>query len=411
MNGTPVDLDWLISVDDHVVEPVDVWRNRLPRASRDRAPHVILDDGMDWWAYDGKRIPINGLAATAGRTKEDFSPEPVRYDEMRAACYDPTARIRDMDEGGVLASLCFPSFPRFCGQVFLEGSDKALDLQCVRAYNDWMIDEWCGSAPGRFIPLIIVPLWDPVLAADEVRRCAAKGARALAFSENPVRLGLPSIYDPGHWDPLWEACDETGCVVCMHIGSSSFNYSTAPQSPNIVKIALGPPVGIVGAMVDWLFAPPFRQYPGLKIALAEGGIGWIPYMLERLVYTVDQHRHWVGRFSMEHEGTSVRDEDASGVPDLDEFDVLAMFREHVFGCFVYDFHGLRNIDAIGIDNVMFETDYPHSDTTWPRCIEFAHEQLGAAGLAAGDQYKVLRGNAERLFGFTPASPPPRRRGR
>jgi predicted TIM-barrel fold metal-dependent hydrolase len=168
---------------------------------------------------------------------------------------------------------------------------------------------------------------------------------------------------------------------------------------------MGPPVGIVGAMVDWLFAPPFRKYPNLRITLAEGGIGWIPYMLERLVYTVEQHRHWISRFSMEHEGTGVRDEDTFGVPDLAEFDVMATFRDHIFGCFVYDFHGLRNVASIGIDNVMFETDYPHSDTTWPRCIQFAQEQLHDAGLSEVDQYKVLRGNAERLFAFTPARVP------
>src|SRR5690606_3183787 len=123
--------------------------------------------------------------------------------------------------GGILASLCFPSFPRFCGQIFAEANDKDLALLCVQAYNDWMIDEWCASAPGRFIPLVIMPLWDPPAAAREIERCAAKGATALAFSENPEPLGLPTIHDLGrYWDPLLAAAEAANMVICMHVGSS-----------------------------------------------------------------------------------------------------------------------------------------------------------------------------------------------
>ena len=119
-------------------------------------------------------MPTSGLSVTAGKRKEEFTPLPVPYSEMRPAAYDPIARVVDMDRAGILASLCFPSFPRFCGQIFWEAKDKDLALLCVRAYNDWMIDEWCGAAPGRYIPLIIIPLWDPVAAAVEIERCAAR---------------------------------------------------------------------------------------------------------------------------------------------------------------------------------------------------------------------------------------------
>src|SRR6185437_5139288 len=132
-----------------------------------------------------------GLSATAGKAKEEFSAEPIAYEDMRPGCYDPAARVADMDAAGVLASLCFPSFPRFCGQTFHEAPDHELAMICVTAYNDWMIEEWCDSAPGRLIPQIIVPLWDPVAGAAEIERCAGMGARAVTFSENPVRLGLP----------------------------------------------------------------------------------------------------------------------------------------------------------------------------------------------------------------------------
>jgi predicted TIM-barrel fold metal-dependent hydrolase len=277
-----------------------------------------------------------------------------------------------------------------------------------------MVEEWAGSAPGRFVPMMILPLWDANLAAEEVRRSAAKGTLALAFSENPVALGLPSIYDPNqYWDPVWKACDETGVVVCMHIGSSSQMWAPSEFSPGVVRYIMGGTVNISGAMIEWLFAPPFNRYPNLKIALSEGGIGWMPYYLERAAYTVDRHRYWVNQASAElatptFESLSPAGSDVPGAPDLETLDIRCVFRDHVFGCFINDFHGVRSLSEIGINNVMIETDYPHSDSTWPDCIEFAHKQLSQVELSDEDKYKILRGNAERVFRFTPAEPPSKR---
>src|SRR6202789_2363667 len=213
--------EWLISVDDHVLEPGHVWQDRMAAKHRDQAPRLVRDAEGEAWLYEGRRMVTPGLGAVAGKTREEFSFEPITYDQMRPGCYDSVARLEDMDRAGVLASMCFPSFPRFCGQVFNEAKDRELALLCVQAYNDWMIDEWCGRAPGRYIPLTLIPLWDPVLAAAEVRRTAAKGSRAVSFSENPAMLGLPTIQSrDGHWDPLMAACEETETIVCMHIGSS-----------------------------------------------------------------------------------------------------------------------------------------------------------------------------------------------
>jgi predicted TIM-barrel fold metal-dependent hydrolase len=411
MAGRP-NLNWLISVDDHVLEPPDLWQKRVPKAMRDKAPRLVRDDAGEWWEYDGKRVPTPGLSAMAGKSKREFSPLPVTYAEMRPGCYDAAARVQDMDAAGILASLCFPSFPRFCGQVFTEGTDKELGLACIRAYNDWMIEDWSGSAPGRFIPLIIMPLWDAELAAAEIRRSAAMGALSVAFSENPVKLGLPSIYDPGKfWEPVWQACDETGMVVSIHIGSSSAYYWPSEISPQVVKYITSFPVGIAGAFVEWLFALPLQRYPNLKISLAEGGIGWLPYYLERSQYTVEQHRAWMSHFQKDAAsipGASNYEEvtaEQMGIPDLEHFDVREVFRNHIFGCFIDDIHGLKNIREIGVDNVMIETDYPHSDSTWPNSIQHAHKQLQAADLTDEEKFKVLRGNAERVFRFTPAEPP------
>jgi predicted TIM-barrel fold metal-dependent hydrolase len=392
--------DWIISVDDHVIEHPNVWQDRIPKRYQEAAPHIVTDDLGEAWVYEGVRKPTEGLAAAAGRDKTEFTVKPLTYAEMRPGCYDPKARIDDMNLDGILASLCFPAFPRFCGQVFLEAKDKELALLCVQAYNDWMIDEWCGSAPGRFIPLTLIPLWDPELAACEIQRCAGNGARAFAFSENPPALGLPSLYDKGgYWDPVMSAADETGMVVCTHIGSSSQLPKTAPDMPLIVSIVLTP-LNAMNNLVDWLFCGYLSRHSNLKLALSEGGIGWIPATLERAAYTLDRHRYWAatGDFNLAgEEGSGAITQEAL------DMDPIQVFRDHIYGCFIDDVFGAENIDAIGVNNVMVESDYPHTDSTWPHTQETIRKRL--AGRSRDDVFKILQGNARRVFDFTPADPP------
>ena len=202
-------------------------------------------------------------------------------DDMRKGCWDQKARLEDMDVNHVEASLAFPSFPRFCGQTFTERKDKELGDLCVKAYNDWMFDEWCAGTNDRLIPLIIVQLWDPKLAAAEVRRNAARGSHAVTFSEIPPFLGLPSMHDKdGYWDPFLQACEETDTVVCMHIGSSSKMPSTSADAPAAVGSTLTY-MNAAMSLTDWLMSGLFERFPRLKIAYSEGQIGWIPYVLER----------------------------------------------------------------------------------------------------------------------------------
>ena len=389
-------LDWLISVDDHVLEPPHLWVDRVPAKDRDRAPHMVVEGDMEFWVYEGQRYPSSGLSAVAGKSKEEFSPEPVTYAEMRPGCYDAKARIDDMNRAGILASLCFPTVTRFCGQLFYEASDRDFAFVCIKAYNDWMLEEWCSAAPGRYIPLVLIPLWDPVLAAKEMERCAAKGATAFAFSENPAPLGLPTIHDKdGYWDPVMSTASDAQMVACMHVGSSSQVPQIAPDSPFMANLAWGA-IRTSGAMLAWLFSGMFTRFPGLKIALSEGEIGWIPYFLERAEQVLDKQRFWVQRGVqfMEHATTDV---------DLNTIDIRGLFRDHVFGCFIDDAHGIASIDEIGEDNIMCETDYPHSDSTWPNCISVVKHQIGH--LPPAVQYKILRGNAEKLYRFTPAEAP------
>jgi predicted TIM-barrel fold metal-dependent hydrolase len=401
-------LDWLISVDDHILEPPNLWQDRVPAKYRDAAPKMVTDDTGEFWVYSGKKVPTNGLSAVAGKSREQFSPDPVTYTEMRPGCYNSVARLDDMNQAGILASLCFPSFPRFCGQIFKEGDDKELGLVCVQAYNDWIVEDWCGSAPGRYIPLMLIPLWDPQAAATEIERCAALGVHALAFSENANLLGLPSIHDKDrYWDPVWAAAQDAQMIICMHQGSSSHRFEMSADAPYLSTMAWGIGSKQSGTLLDWLFGPVFKRFPGIKIALSEGGIGWMPYFLERAEQVVDKQRFWAsqGERAME-DGMLVQGAEVIGDgPEVDPrtLDIRRTFADHVFGCFIEDQAGLNNVKFIGVDNIMIETDYPHSDSTWPNSIRFAHKQL--EGFSDEDKYKILRGNAERLFQFTPAEPP------
>jgi predicted TIM-barrel fold metal-dependent hydrolase len=395
-DSNDLNLEWLISVDDHILEPPNVWVDRVAAKDRARAPHMETVDGMDYWVYDGKRYPSSGLSAVAGKSKEEFSPEPLPYSEMRPGCYDPRARLEDMDRAGILASLCFPTITRFCGQLFMDTSDRTFGFECLQHYNDWIVDEWCAAAPGRYIPLMLIPMWDPPLAAKEMERMAAKGVTAFAFSENPAPIGLPTIHDANrYWDPVMATANDIGMVASMHVGSSSQVPQIAPDSPFMANLAWGA-IRTSGAMLSWLFSGLFQRFPNLKIALSEGEIGWMPYFLERAEQVLDKQRYWVmrGQQFMDHAGTDV---------DLDTLNVRALFSDHVFGCFIEDHHGIASIEEIGENNIMCETDYPHSDSTWPNCIAAAKKVVGH--LSPETQYKLLRGNAEKLYRFVPAEPP------
>ncbi len=374
----------LVSVDDHVVEPPDMFDGHLPDRYADLAPKAIRNEaGDDVWLYEGQELPNIGLNAVAGKPPEEYGIEPTSFAEMRSGCYNSSDRIADMDANGVLGSMCFPSFPQFCGQLFSRTEDKDVAIAMVRAYNDWHIDEWCGSHPGRFIPLAIPPIWSPELMADEVHRVAAKGCRAVTFSENPEKLGWPSYHSP-HWDPFWRAVSDEGTVVCLHIGSSSQLTITSIEAPINVMITLQP-MNIVQAAADILWSRVMTEFPGVTFALSEGGIGWIPYFLERCDYVYEHHQAWTGQ-------------DLPMRPS-------ELFRERFITCFIDDAAGVKNRHDVGLDKITWECDYPHSDSTWPSSPERLAASLDGVPDAEIDAMTHL--NAMRLFNFDPFSVHPR----
>jgi len=369
----------LVSVDDHLVEPPGLFDGHIPERYRDRAPHVVRQpDGSEVWEFEGAKIPNIGLNAVAGRPKEEYGIEPTAYDEMRPGCYDVDERVKDMNAGGVLASMCFPSFPGFSGRLFAVCEDKDLAVAVLRAYNDWHVDEWCGRHPGRFIPMGLPVLWDPELAGEEVRRLAARGVRSVTFTENPATLGYPSFHSD-HWDPLWRACCDTGTVLSIHLGSSGRLAVTAPDAPVDVMITLQP-MNICQAAADLLWSRVIKQFPDIRIALSEGGTGWIPYFLDRLDRTYEMHHRWTGQ-------------------DFGDRTPSEVFREHFLTCFIADPVGIRLRDLIGLDNIAWECDYPHSDSSWPG----APEELAAvaADVPDGELAKITHENAMRWYDFDP----------
>ncbi|MCH2622108.1 MAG: amidohydrolase [Acidimicrobiales bacterium] len=394
------DIPRIISVDDHVVEPPDLWTSRLPAKYQDRCPRVERDSAVfnfeggeftyqkgvpggaecDWWLYDDLVYPFPKLSAASGF--ETLDVEPVTFDQIRPGGWKQADRLADMTANHVDASLCFPNvLPRFCGQTFLEREDKELALLCVQAYNNWMIDEWCaGDGRGRLIPLTLIPLWDPAAAALEVHRCADKGSFAVAFSENPYHLGLPSIHDKDRfWDPFLTACQETDTVVCMHIGSSSKMPATSPDAPFSVSSTITF-ANAMGSMCDYILSGVFVRFPRLRVSYAEGQVGWMPYIIERM------DKIWAERG------------DASFGIDLPE-PPSTYIPGHVWGCIFDDEIGLKNRDVIGMDQICFEVDFPHADSTFPHTLEVATRICDAAGLADEEVYKLMRGNAIECFGL------------
>ncbi|MCB0993671.1 MAG: amidohydrolase [Acidimicrobiales bacterium] len=367
----------LVSVDDHLVEPPHLFEGRVPARFAELAPRVELDDaGMEYWLYDGARHYKVGLNAVVGRPRAELSFDPTRFDEMRRGAWDIDARIHDMDLNGVYASLNFPSsLAGFAGQRYQLGvSDPELALAVVRAANDWHLEEWAGTHRGRIIACQVPWLLDPELAAAEILANAERGFRAVTFPELPERLGLPSLHT-GYWDPFMAACEETGTVICLHVGSSSTAPTTSSDAPadTIGVLFFG---WAMFAAVDWLYSKIPVRFPNLRICLSEGGIGWVAGLMDRLEH--------VGRYS-EMYGTWV---------DI-ELSPREVLQRNFWFCTIDDPSGLDHRHRIGVDHILLESDYPHQDGTWPDTQSIVHDQIGH--FDADDIRKLTWENASRLF--------------
>jgi predicted TIM-barrel fold metal-dependent hydrolase len=364
----------IVSADDHVLEPPHTFVEHAPAKFRDRVPRVERDDrGIDYWLIGDERIPLLGADGYQGWESGSSYLGPVNFDELHPAVYDIHERVRHMDVTGTLASLNFPSAPfGFAGTAFLRMNDRDAGLAAMRAYNDWHLDEWTAPYPDRIIPCQLTWLGDPQLAADEIRRNADRGFKAISFSENPERLGLPSLYTD-HWDPVFRACEETETVVNLHVGSSSETIVPSAESPAAVLGALFALNSMIAA-TDWLFARIPVRFPNIKIAMSEGGIGWVPMLIDRV--------NFLGR-QLDYR------------PDFGELSPIDVLRRNFWFTTLYDPATMTMRDLVGVENILVETDYPHIDSTWPDSQGVLAEQL--EGLRDDEVAMVTHGNALALY--------------
>ncbi|HVN83637.1 MAG TPA: amidohydrolase family protein [Candidatus Binatia bacterium] len=366
----------LISVDDHLMEPPHTFEGRLPRRFEAQAPRVVeTEEGYQVWVFEDTPYFQVGFMCVAGRAREDQRVEPARFDEMRPGCFDPAHRIKDMDINGVWASLNYPSgVTGFGGTLFSEAKDRQLGVACVQAWNDWVYDEWHRPYPDRIIPLGITFLADPDKGADEIRRNAKRGFKAVTLPEQPHKQHLPSVFDP-YWEPIVRACAETETVLSLHVGSSGFG--SLPAGAPMLELGatkFGPMA--IETCAEWLWSGWPARYPDLKIAIAESGIGWVAMLCDRL------------------DNIMARSGYGGGWPDKTNSpsDVL---RRNFYFCMIDDPSTISTLDKIGVDHVVAESDYPHGDGTWPHTQMVMERML--SGLPVEWIRKITHENAAKLY--------------
>ena len=317
----------VVSVDDHISEPPDMFDKHLSGEALATAPKMrTTATGTNYWEYQGMKMPSVGLNAVVGRVPEEYGMEPTSLDQMRKGVYQvrcPHRRHERQRHRG-LARIS-RSCVGFDGGVFHKVPDKAKALVHLRAYNDWHIDEWCGAHPGRFIPCALLPTWDMEAMVEEMKRIAAKGCTAVSLNENPDRAEVCRASTT----PIGSRCGRRSSRT-----TSSCACTSAPAIPPRMprwrrrsrRGSSTMPISIVVGAADWLHLEALERYPTMRIALSEGGIGWIPYFLERADFSHERHKAWThSRF----EGTKPSE----------------VFRKHFLTCFIDDAFGLQNLRA------------------------------------------------------------------
>jgi predicted TIM-barrel fold metal-dependent hydrolase len=378
--------DWVIDNDTHISEPPDLFTSRLPRKWHDRAPTIRRNEerGFEVWVMGDQQqgsIPV-GHTAVAG-WPEPFPAAPSGFDEIPKAAHDAHARLEYMDSLRIWAMALYPNVGGFGSQAFLALKDPELMLACVRAYNDFLTD-WCEPAPERFIPITATPFWDVEASVAEIERCAKRGHKGVLFTGAPQDHGMPALASP-HWNPLWECAQAHDLPVSFHIGSGEFTGSDwTPE-----RLALYGPGGInaqtsIGLflengrqLVDLLFSGVLPRYPDLKFVSIESGIGFLPYLLEAADYTFDY-----GRVAQQR-------------PEF-EMKPSEYFRRQVYACYWFEQFATRHmLDQLPVDNILFETDYPH-----PVCLYGDVRERIDAGLEGAPtelRRKLLFDNAAKLY--------------
>ncbi len=369
----------LISADDHIIEPGDVWTKRAPGKLKDKAPRIVMGaDGTELWKVEERMTPNIGLSAMAGKTFQEYTAKAQNYKDMRPGCYDAKARVADMDLDGVKTQVCFPYVPSLGGEAFFDIKDAELRDWAISAYNDWLVEEFQATAPGRLVGLGILPLYNPEMAVGELHRIVKRGIKAVSI---PCYLegarGCKSFVDPWY-DPLWSACEEMDIAINLHISSAKKGGSEFLKNPlpgMAEAFITSAPLGNFQILADIIWTGMLHRHPKLKIVSSEGGIGWVPYFLERADHTYNRHRFWT------KSQLTIKPSD--------------YFHRQCYVAFINDAAGVACRQMIGVDNILWESDYPHTDTTWP----FSHKSVDESlpGVPEQERRKIVFENARRIY--------------
>ena len=362
----------IVSADSHVNPPKDLWVRDVPAKFKDRAPRVVTTPQGDFWMTDSRMSGAIGLDSSAGKKPEEFKPSGLGYKDMRPGSYDPAARLVDMDTDGVDAEVLY-----FGGPVTQYAADPELRNYVVQRYNDWML-ELSTASPTRLIGLAHIPLLDIDEAIRELDRIAKLGLKGFHCDPFPDERGARPLWDPAY-EPFWARVAESGLPISFHI--------VGPRQQNVTEVFKNPaagvketfiaiaPISICETVSTLTFTGILDRHPTLKYVLVECGIGWIPYFIERMDQTFEKHRFWTKSVIKEKPSTY-------------------WFRQG-HATFIKDLAGVFAREQAGIDNIMWSTDYPHSDSTWPHSRAVLEEHF--AGVSAEHRQKICGGNAARLY--------------
>lgn len=376
----------IIDSDSHITEPRDVWTARVPAKFRERVPHVVKRGDVETWVMGDKPLTPVGVTAPAGWPT--FPPEyPPTFEDVHPGSFDARARLEYMDGAGIWAQVLYPNVGGFGSQNFLTLDDEELKLLCVTTYNDFLL-EWASADLHRLLAVVATPFWDIEATVREVERCAALGARGILFTGEPQRYSLPVIGNP-HWNPLWEVARETGLPIHFHIGNAGDTLEGAAGPDRYANH------GVAGAQAytavnlfmkngiqcsDLICSPVLTRYPDLKFVSVESGIGWLPFMLEAADYS------FLGAFR------PGRERQPGDVLPSD------LFRQSVYVTYWFESIAPKHfLDVVPLDNVLFETDFPHTTCLY-RNIQRTIEN-GIGHLDQPTRRKILWDSAARLYGI------------